>query len=194
MKEQQSIYIIPENFMGTMKVLQGSIRLRFLLDGIILGGLGAVIGWMIVFRVFLMTKEQGIPILLFLSAPGIMLGIVGIGGEAVSTVIGAYVQWMMDRKQYICDPVGVLFCRSPIEWKQEKERERDREAERWKGYLRKIRKKQRSLLDYEASELQVRPDDILRTYMGTGNRRTVTDIVIEMREEDHSEKKKKEGR
>ena len=114
-KEQQKIYFIPDNYIGEKRVFQGQIRLRYLIDCIILGLLFAIAGLLLVIFVLPDSDAQTkITILLISASPGIILGFIGFNGDPISTAIVNFFAWRKGKEIRIYNGNPRLLGTDPV--------------------------------------------------------------------------------
>ena len=92
-QEELRRHFIPVNFIDESKVFNGMINRRNAIEGGILFGVVAFILW----RVLNMPLTTKISIVLFISLPVGMIGVLGIGGDPLSTFLMHFRAWRKTR-------------------------------------------------------------------------------------------------
>lgn len=94
-ENRPTVYYIPENFGSDSKVLGGRIRVRYLLDSVLLGAALFIAAGLPLTVCFLreQTLSTRLTVSLCVMAPGIAAGILGVNGDPVSAFLINLIHW-----------------------------------------------------------------------------------------------------
>lgn len=109
MTEKPQIYYIPDNFIDETRIFQGQIRLRYFIEGVILGGILALIG----FAIPISNVRFRVSFEIIVAAPGVILGIVGFNGDPISVAIRNWINWSKNKAVRLYNPNPRLLGSSP---------------------------------------------------------------------------------
>lgn len=87
-------YSIPDNFIEGGKLFSGTVKTRNFIEGVIYGGILALIA----LQIPVSTINTRISLVLFMAAPGFLLGMFGVNGDPFSVFIRNVYQWRKNRK------------------------------------------------------------------------------------------------
>lgn len=110
-EERQQIYIIPENFIEGGRVLNGTFRTRNFIEAVILGGIFALLGFMIP------TKDltARIAIEFSVALPPAFLAIIGINDDAFSVFVRNAIKWKRNHRIMIYNAFTQAYEQAPID-------------------------------------------------------------------------------
>ena len=99
-ESRPTIYYIPENFLGESRILNGQIRVRYLIDSI---GLSAILALIIGLPLLLFVFREAtfnvkITVLVISVAPGFLAGQFGYNGDPVSVFLTNVYRWRKKRQ------------------------------------------------------------------------------------------------
>lgn len=114
LKEVRKEYYIPDNFIGEGRILQGKIRIRYLIEGVVLSLGFLAVGLAIILSFPDMALELKIAIMAILVVPPAALGIVGFNGDPISVVIKSAAAWMKNKNTMLYNPNPKLLKRDPM--------------------------------------------------------------------------------
>ena len=138
---EHSEYYIPDNFIEEGRILQGRVKIRNLIEGIILALVFAVPGIAVVLSAT-MTVQGKISTMIFFCVPPLAAGIAGFNGDSLFFLIRAAWQWRKDRTTMLYNPGAGLLSGDPVETLLEKTSALDQIVERYEtGLSRKIENK-----------------------------------------------------
>lgn len=114
LKEERKIYYIPDNYIEEGRVFQGRIKVKNLIDAIVLAAAFSVIGFVILSLNPYMTLQGKISMFVFLCIPPALLGIVGFNGDSLSVAAKAAKKWMKNKQMMLYNPTPKLLKRDPL--------------------------------------------------------------------------------
>ena len=97
LKETARQYYIPDNYIEEGRVFQGRIRLRNLIEGIVMGMISASVGIVAVLVWPQMKLEIKVSLIAILAIPPLIFGVRGFNGDTVSATLKYAVAWMKNR-------------------------------------------------------------------------------------------------
>ncbi len=116
-KDKPQIYFIPENFIAEARIGSGQIRfpLRKLIDAIVFVLILGILV-LLILHFFFRESDNGtkIVVVTVFVAPGFMLGISGIDGEPVSSVIVCWYKWRKKRHRILFNTKPRLLGTDPV--------------------------------------------------------------------------------
>lgn len=134
-------YYIPDNFIEEGRILQGRIKIRNLIEGIILALVFAVPG-IAVISSDAMTVQGRISIMIFFCVPPLAAGVAGFNGDSLFFLIRSAWHWRKDSATMLYNPGAGLLSGDPVEKLLEKTSALDQLVERYEtGVSRKIENK-----------------------------------------------------
>ena len=114
LKEKRREYLIPDNFIEEGRIFQGRIRIRYLIEGVILSLGAAIAGLMIITSAPELDTEYKIMIMCVLCAPTMILGITGFNGDPISVTIKSAWEWNKNKNTMLYNPNPKLLKRDPV--------------------------------------------------------------------------------
>lgn len=109
--ERPSIYIVPENFIDESRVLSGMFKTRNVVEGCVIAALLVLL----LKEIPISTFSTRVSVLCTGGAAGLFLGVVGIGGDPLSTFLAAAIQWLCKRRVMLFNGNIRVRLVSPIE-------------------------------------------------------------------------------
>lgn len=88
------IYNIPDNFIDGGKVLGGVFKTRNFIEGLIMGGILGFVG----LQIPVSSLQARLSVVIFMAAPGLMLGIAGINNDPFSVFVRNVYLFSKNRK------------------------------------------------------------------------------------------------
>lgn len=127
-ESRPTIYYIPENFLGESRILNGQIRVRYLIDSIGLSAILALIfGLPLLLFVFReATFNVKITVLVISVAPGFLAGQFGYNGDPVSVFLTNVYRWRKKRQIRLYNEKPRLFGTDPVKALYESNRNMDK--------------------------------------------------------------------
>ena len=110
LSERKRIYYIPDNYIEEGKILQGSISVKNLIQGIVIGLPLTLIGWTLGGSV-----EAKIILAILFGGPTVIFGIAGLNGDSLFTVAGNFRSWQKSKGVELYNPKPTPFYVSPTD-------------------------------------------------------------------------------
>ena len=114
LKEEKSIYYIPENFIEEGRIFQGRIKVRNLIEGAVLSLGSVIIGLCIIGAKPEMEISAKITIMIALCAIPMGIGLAGYNGDPVSVVLKSARQWRKNKTTMLYNSTPKLLKRDPV--------------------------------------------------------------------------------
>lgn len=108
-KGTQSVYYIPNNYADETRVFQGTFKLRYLIEGCVMGGTCALVSLLFPIP----TLNQRISAFLFMAMPGLLLGITGYNGDPISSAAVYIYKWFNEKQIKLYNPTPRILKSSP---------------------------------------------------------------------------------
>lgn len=108
------VYFIPDNFIEENTVLQGNFKLRYLIEGIIMGLITASLAILFVVLNPSMPLEAKIVLVILTGGPATALGIVGYNGDPISVVLKSAIAWSKHKITMLYNPNPRLLKQDPV--------------------------------------------------------------------------------
>lgn len=115
-------YTIPENFIDSGRCLHGMFKTRGLVEGLILGGIAALIAFL--FPIKEITTR--IPVIICFAAPFFMLGVAGINGDPLSVFLLYAYTWFKTKGIVLYNGNTRFLDESPLDKMMEQTDVRDK--------------------------------------------------------------------
>ena len=115
-ESKPTIYYIPENFLGESRIFGGRIRVRYLVDSIIL----SLILAMLVTTPLMMFVLKGQPfnvriaVIVISVAPGFLLGQIGYNGDPISVFFLNLIKWARQKQTRLFNETPRLLGTDPV--------------------------------------------------------------------------------
>lgn len=132
LNEQQTIYYIPDNYIEEGRIFQGRIRVRYLIEGLVLAIPLALLGWALG-----KTLETKIFLSILLGGPILVLGVIGINGDPLSVVLKSIRSWSKKKSLRLYNPNPRPYQVTPVQAIFSEESGRDRLATAYENYQQK---------------------------------------------------------
>lgn len=123
------IYYIPDNFISEAKLHIGQISIdtKYLIDIIILGGIGALIGLIIVYSFMEGSSiSNKIMVVVLFAAPGAIIGYIGFNGDPISKAFKSFLYWRKHSDVKIYNPNPRLMGTDAVKARNAEEKSRDK--------------------------------------------------------------------
>lgn len=114
LREERKIYYIPDNYIEEGRVFQGRIKVKNLVDAIVLAAAFSIIGFTVLSINPYMTLQGKISMFVFLCVPPALLGIVGFNGDSLSVAAKSAKKWMKNKQMMLYNPTPKLLKRDPL--------------------------------------------------------------------------------
>lgn len=113
--EERMRYYIPDNFIEEGRVFGGRIRLRYLIEAIILTLGSLLLSWIIVQEIPDSPLQLKICIFIVLCAPPFVFGNIGYNGDPISVAIKSAYAWRKHKTMMIYNPHARLLIKDPVD-------------------------------------------------------------------------------
>ena len=145
-KQQRVIYYIPDNFISDAKLRIGQISIegKYLVDILILGGIGLVIG--LLFAFFVMkdaSVSTRVSVIAVFAAPGAILGYVGYNGDPISKTVKSFISWRKNNEIKIYNPNPRLMGTDAVKARNAEVKSRDKLVSMYQDFKEKQMEKKR---------------------------------------------------
>lgn len=121
LKESRQIYYIPDNYMEEGRILQGAVKVKNLVQGILFALPLALVGWTAAENI-----KFKIVLAIILAGPVLFLGIVGFNDDSLVTVIKSYKEWNKNKALKLYNPNPTPFYASPTDTIFSREQTKDK--------------------------------------------------------------------
>lgn len=150
LENRPSIYYIPENFLGESRILNGQIRVRYLVDSIALSAiLAAIFGLpILLLAVPGATFNVKITVLVICIAPGFLAGQIGCNGDPISVFLINVYRWRKKRQVRLYNERPRLLGTDPVKALYESNRGMDKVV----GFVQNMQEKR---IEIKTSEVFV---------------------------------------
>lgn len=113
-KETIKQYCIPDNFIEEGRVFQGRIRVRNLIEGILMGLVFGAAGIVLILVYPAMSLEAKVAIVAVFAAPPFLIGIAGFNGDSISVTIKSFLEWLKNKNTMLYNTNPRLLKRDPL--------------------------------------------------------------------------------
>ena len=159
------IYYIPENFIGESRIWQGRIRTRYLIDSVILGLLGGIIGIVLLFTVMANADISAkITVAVITLAPGILLGQLGYNGDPISVAFMNFLSWRKNNQIRLFNTNMRLLGTDPVKAISEMETGKDKLVSKYQSWIEKKREEKESQEYVEGETFEFEEDPDMEAY------------------------------
>ncbi len=182
---ERKIYFIPDNFIEEGRVLQGRFRLRYLIEGIVMGVITASIALIIILMNPQLSLEVKIVMLIFTGGPALAIGIIGYNGDPISVVIKSALAWSKHKIAMLYNPNPRLLKRDPLLSKINESRPMDEIFESIEAKRREnLEKKVNTSLE-EGKDFKFAEDEYVDAYTKRIKKKSVKDQKGKKREKEY---------
>lgn len=108
----ETIYIIPENYIDESRIIKGMFKTRFFIEGLIFGLIFLFIGH---FVIKTESFDARITIDIFFAAFPFMIGVHGINGDPVSVYVKNAFKWLLHKKIMLYNDKPQPLTESPLD-------------------------------------------------------------------------------
>ena len=156
-QHQRVIYYIPDNFISEAKLHIGQISIdtKYLIDMILLGGIGAIIGIAIAFG---LMKGQDtttrLTTIVLCAAPGAIAGYIGFNGDPLSKTFASFMNWRKHNDIKIYNPNPRLMGTDAVKARNAEEKSRDKLVDIYHNFKEKQREKRQEANLIEGSDYE----------------------------------------
>lgn len=150
LENRPSIYYIPENFLGESRILNGQIRVRYLVDSIALSAILATIFGLPILLLAVpgATFNVKITVLVICIAPGFLVGQIGCNGDPISVFLINVYRWRKKRQVRLYNERPRLLGTDPVKALYESNRGMDKVV----GFVQNMQEKR---IEIKTSEVFV---------------------------------------
>ena len=117
-------YVIPENFIDESRSLRGMVKTRNLIDGLILGGIIAILLLFIPME----TRLQRVSVTIGCAGPIFVLSLAGVNGDPLSYFCKLALNWIQNRRVMLFNENTRAQSKSPLDAMLEKMTPKDQLA------------------------------------------------------------------
>lgn len=107
-------YLIPDNFIGEGTVFQGRIKIRNLIEAVILSAVFFFPGLLVIKLSGIQSLQARVSILAALCLPGAGAGIAGFNGDRIFLALKCMAAWVKGRETMLYNPRPVLLRNDPV--------------------------------------------------------------------------------
>lgn len=104
------MYYIPDNFIEEGRIFQGAIRIRYLIEGIILSLIGIIPALLIKVD----DLQVRITLVVFMGGPFLLAGLYGFNGDPLSVAFSAFKEWRKEKNILLYNKKAVFLTEAPI--------------------------------------------------------------------------------
>lgn len=115
-EKRQTIYYIPENFFGESRIFGGRIRVRYLIDSVVLCLIVGIAITAPVMKYLVNEQPFNVKAMVFVMtlAPGFLIGQTGWNGDPISVFLLNYIRWLSNRQVKIYNETPRLLGTDPV--------------------------------------------------------------------------------
>lgn len=171
MAERQSPrkeYYIPDNFIEEGRVFQGRLRIRNLIEGIILAAIFSIPGLIIIGNAGL-SLQATITILMFFCVPPAIAGIAGFNGDSLFSVLKSARKWRKNNRTMLYNKSPKLLIDDPVSAMLSETRTVDLLLDRYEESIRQRVDRKANLNMVEGRDFFFAEDDLMDKYTDTIN-------------------------
>ena len=154
LNEQQTVYYIPDNYIEEGRIFQGRIRIRDLIEGLVLAIPFALLGWALG-----KTLETKLFLSILLGGPLLVLGVIGINGDPLSVVLRSIRNFSKKKRLRLYNSNPRPYQVTPVQAIFSEESGRDRLATAYENYQQKRLNEKLNLEMVEGEDYVFAPDD-----------------------------------
>lgn len=167
-QEPRKEYYIPDNFIEEGRVFQGRLKIRNLIEGIILAAIFAVPGLMIIGNSELSLQAM-ITIMMFFCVPPAIAGIAGFNGDSLFSVLKSARKWRKNNRTMLYNKSPKLLVGDPVSAMLSETRTVDLLLDRYEESVRQRVDRKANLDMVEGRDFSFAEDDLMDKYTGTVN-------------------------
>lgn len=108
--DRRQIYYIPDNYIEEGRILQGSVKVKNLIQGICIALPMGLLGWALG-----SSLKAKIVLTIVLAGPLLLIGVIGYNGDSLFTVFKSFNEWRKGKSMKLYNPKPTPFYVSPTE-------------------------------------------------------------------------------
>ena len=165
-QDRRREYYIPDNFIEEGRIFQGRIRIRNLIEGIILAAVFAVPALFIISVSPRMELQGKITLIIFMCAPPAVLGITGFNGDRLFAAARSAMQWKKRKYTMLYNTTPRLLKVDIVSAHFSEDRKVDRVLDRYEDSRQRRIEEQANLSMVEGRDFTFEEDETLGKYSG----------------------------
>lgn len=130
---QETEYMIPDNFIEEGRIFQGKIKVRNLVEAVILTVVCSIPGFIIVSNIPDAQIQVKITVMILICAPPFIIGTAGFNGDSIFSVIRSAGKWISGNQVMLYNPKSVVLRKDPVFEKTNETRKLDGLLDRYES-------------------------------------------------------------
>lgn len=166
--DKRQIYYIPYNYISESRlhVGQTSIRVRYLIDSLILSLILGIVAVLIILLAMEGTSVQArLTVALIICGPGFILGQIGYNGDPISVTVKNYLAWRQNNRIRIYNVTPRLLGTDPVKAMYEDSSGRDAIVDAFSKVQEKRKQKQREKNQVDGIDFEFEYDPGIDNYL-----------------------------
>lgn len=178
LKEQRKEYYIPDNYAEEGRILQGMIKIRNLIEAVILAVIFAIPGFLIISNMDSAVQSK-ISIMIIFCLPPLILGITGFNGDSLFYTAKCAKLWKDEKSTMLFNHKPVLLKEDPVEAAINETRKLDVWIDKYEtGRKEKIDRKTNINLR-EGVDFEFADDDSIKKYLKKNSQKNAGKQLIQ---------------
>ena len=168
-KEARAEYFIPDNFAEEGRVFQGKIKIRNLIEALVMAALAAIPGLGIITNIS-MGMQAKISVMMFFIFPPLLLGVAGFNGDSFFSSVKSAVTWKRDGGLMLYRHRPRLLRKDPLSEMMGEGGKLDDIIEKYETEKRERIDKKVNLMYVEGEDFDFASDEFLKRYTAVGKK------------------------
>lgn len=161
-KSTPTIYFIPDNYIEESRIFQGSVKLRYFVEGVAIG----LIGGIIALCCPISPVNLKIGVIVIAMMPGIVIGVLGYNGDPISIALQYMRLWLKNKEVKLYNPNPRILASSPTTDIIDIETVGDKIVDLWDNYQKKRIEKREAQTFIEGETFEFKKDHYVDDYAG----------------------------